>query len=469
MRHSLRAGIALGGAYLLLLVTGCPQTFRADTILHSDGSIERAIIQPRSSTPQQAQSLDVWIGYQPDSALDQWPKNVPGFPKKKDENTIAIWGRFASVDQIPSYFQSPTDRAQAATLQRSYTKTDLVFATQHRWKETLTDIVDLSDARVAAREAVHLWTEHGVEVFSERFGPDYDFSDILQWADTEGVTWFLEAYDALVQSSFQHGDERWPQFLPRLNKICESHGLKIRDASGRALGDERFSSNDGQVSQTFKTFVLEKLRTLIRRHDGGPVEQSVFDELISELEPGKVQVNGQPGPPSQLELAHDRVLARKYGGKEAGEKQFESKLADLMLRVLGVHLPTLGSREFRYSMRVPGFIIETNGQLKSVRDVLWIFNASLAFPAGYDMYCESVEPDAEAQRQLLGDEPLNDQASVVDYRNLVTEHPALLDILRQCREQNSMQPLQAAKIQSGDQDQPANLMWDLLREKGTKE
>src|SRR5438874_2000432 len=74
-----------------------------------------------------------------------------------------------------------------------YSRTDYVFVTEHRWRETLTDTVTLRDMHQACGELTDLAIDVGREILQEALGPDYDVADLVKWFQSEGRNWFRES------------------------------------------------------------------------------------------------------------------------------------------------------------------------------------------------------------------------------------------------------------------------------------
>ena len=149
----------LNHALFLLVCTalcGCGvEYYESETTLYSDGSVERAVYQPQSKTPKAAQDRRLWeqVTYASEICLEERGQSIRELPPAapdKDHDYFAAWGRFASADKIPDYFTlSIPDGSKAGRLQRQSSRIDHVFVIEHRWEETLTDIVTFADMRTA--------------------------------------------------------------------------------------------------------------------------------------------------------------------------------------------------------------------------------------------------------------------------------------------------------------------------------
>ena len=95
--------ITLGG--VALLSCGCSADYyRAETRLHSDGQIDRAIYQPVESIPEKARRAKLWketrkVKKVEDSAWTGQIADLPGWTDGGDAPYFAGWNRFASVDE----------------------------------------------------------------------------------------------------------------------------------------------------------------------------------------------------------------------------------------------------------------------------------------------------------------------------------------------------------------------------------
>src|SRR5262249_9633945 len=95
------------------LSLGCPSsTYRSETVLHDDGSLDRAIYQPAGETPDAARKANLWqqITYAPNpdalkkanfmGAITDLPIREAG----QETPYFAAWNKFKSAKDVPEYY-----------------------------------------------------------------------------------------------------------------------------------------------------------------------------------------------------------------------------------------------------------------------------------------------------------------------------------------------------------------------------
>jgi hypothetical protein len=469
-----RAWLIVAGSLVLTAGSaGCGAVYRCETVLHSDGSVERAIYQAESETPKAARRPGLWekIGNAPepkDLQEENWSGSIRELLKRpagKNMNYLAAWGRFKDPGAIPAhvlievpvYSQLP-DRV----LERHCDRADYVFVVAHRWHETLTDGVTLQDLRQARETLADLVIVAWQEIFDEALGKDYDGRDLFAWLRKEGKPWLAELTDfAYLQSAAHKGPAGQQELWKGLASICARHGLKLPAKNIRSkwefLGDEA-------IGTALREFVVEQIcRRVRRRQDGQPVDK---DTVALWLELDRVKKAGEPkaGPPV-FDAAAKKVIDKKYGGSDA----FRKRLEVLLLQALGRYYPDLEPREFDYTLTVPGTVVEANGTILSDKRVRWRFFAEEAYPLGYRMECSSLEVQVQTQNELLGGAKLTGRDAVVRFVALVEGQDALLEVLRDCRKQKSLTPLEkyrqalAAKPKGEDERKRVEQLQRLLQ------
>lgn len=78
-----------------LVLSGCGvHEFRSETTLHSDGSVERAIYQPQSETPEPAQSRELWqqTTWAGEIGEDDWVGSIRDLPIRAEPEKNADGG-----------------------------------------------------------------------------------------------------------------------------------------------------------------------------------------------------------------------------------------------------------------------------------------------------------------------------------------------------------------------------------------
>jgi hypothetical protein len=456
-------------AVLFLAVTGpgCRQVYRSETVLRDDGSVERAVYQPASETPAAAQRPPVWkqITFAPNpEELEKkgWTGPISHLPLRavdKDRQYFAAWGDFKTVQDLPDHlvFKGPEGSGLPdCKLVRGYTRRDYAFVVEHRWRETLTDVVTLQDMRRAREELADFLLNLLSDAFDEAVGKDYDASNLFDRLRGEGKTWLAELTDFLFVSCAAHkGGGAEPALLDGLAEICARHGLVFKK-DGKFLDEEAA----GKVLDEFAIGLI--CRGVRSKASGKPVDRRTAAVWWREIK------GGENPPPPLLRPALEKVVATKYGDKDA----FERRLGALVARVFGRHVMDglFRHEQFDYTLTVPGEVVESNGQVLADNRVRWRFTAFAAYPLGYEMACRSLDIRPQAQQDLLHGQPLKGRETLVQFADLANGLPGVADALQECRKQGKMAPLYEYRLKvARNPKTPVKPVNDLLKLLGLPE
>ena len=168
--HACRSTLLLTAASLLV-VAGCGDfpKFEVATVVHEDGTCDRAIVQPRKGylpaearpaghaaslseqtdiAPEWSRSLDVDIRFARASGRATTFRKVTDHQYFRAEERSIHRRTFHRITAIPI----PTNPARAASeLTRRFERTDFGLLVEYQWTETLTNTVTLATF-VAARD-----------------------------------------------------------------------------------------------------------------------------------------------------------------------------------------------------------------------------------------------------------------------------------------------------------------------------
>lgn len=423
----------LGFGLMCALLAGCTETYYADTVVRSDGSVRRLVGQPFEGTPEPAREpkewnqttyttsqgpIDHWI--HADGRIDLPKVSLTGAPGQ-----FVAWKDARTVRELPDHFvrKAPEGaRAPAGRLIRDYQRNDYGFLVEHRWKETLTDCVTLEDMRKARAELTEVLVGLAENVFNQLHGQEYDASGLAHWLRTDGTAWLNEASDALFVMPPPRSEDKLKREIAR---ICGRHGLDlVKD--GRVVEGEELQSR-------LRTFVRDILSKQVRWRDGRRLNIKSADILLTRLG----EELSRPWTES-IDPAIERAAKQAYGGKAA----LERRLLALWVRVFGLYNMPLAHVQLDYVLTLPGTVVETNGEILSPRRVRWRFNASEAYPSGRLMEARALEVDAQMDA-LLPARPFKDRETMNRFVEVVANDKRLVDILRECRRQRSLKPLVA--------------------------
>lgn len=426
-----------------LLLTGCEaKLYRAETVLKPDGSVGRAIYQPLGDTPEGARHAQLWQQtthserIQP-SNFKGAIRDLPKLPHNRDRDYFAAWGEFGSAADVPSTFHKKAPSGLPdGKLALDYQRNDLGLLVEHRWNETLTDVVTIDDMHQARRQLADMLIPLVEKFFVEVLGEDYETRNLGEWLRRTGTPWFFELSDAVFELGARKatGDEQ--QVMAAIIPICKRYGLSLVDAGGKPLEDKA-------MGDAIATYARKVLGENLQRRDGEKVPEALLDELLEWP-----QLKDRPADRKddahykKYEDAFENVIDQNYGGTSA----FAEEIEPLLVRMLGLYASEIlaPSRVFRYELRVPGTIVETNGLILGDGRVLWEFDADEAYPFGYSMKCRSIAVNEDLARLLPNPKLLDDHQRQRRFIELVDGHESLTKTWQACTQQKSLEPFHEA-------------------------
>jgi len=427
-----RVTICLFWVLLASCVCGCKaKIFRAETTLHADGSVSRAVYQPTVETPEAARAATKWQGstYAARVPHDEWRgviAELPSAPANKDNDYFAAWGQFGDVSQLPNsaVFDAP-EGVQDGTLERQYERTDFVLVTEHRWRETLTDVVTLDDMHQARHELAELVIPLAEKFLKQAYGDDHDIQPLVDWMHQEGRPLFNELTDAYFDLATRKVSHDEASLIATLEPILKRHGVSLRDESGALVEPNEV------IAKRIKQLFVEKLR----RRNGEPASEETITELMQWM---GIDTPSEGAESQRLTNIFKQVIDEKFANEEA----MKAALYPVAVRILGIYGADLGpERQFEYQHEMPGKLVETSGELISDNETLWRFSDSQAYPAGFTMSCRSLEPNVTLEQKLLARPVLTDRKAMLRYVDLVRKNEPLLAMMRICADDGSLTPL----------------------------
>ncbi len=431
-------------SFLLLaatvLLAGCEaKIYRAETVLHSDGSISRAIYQPDDETPEAARAA-AWESttFAPRVGHEKWDQSIRELrpaERDKDRPYFAAWGEFATAADVPATFQvAAPEGLPDGTLNLDYQREDLVLFVEHRWRETLTDIVSLDDMRRARRELADVLIPTFEKIVGQGLGSEYDISALSAWLRKSGEPLAFELTDVLFELGARGELASSDATSKAMVSVLERHGVRVRDEEGHLLNDEALSKS---VVSAMHRVLMEN----IRRHDGQAVRPAVADEILQWL--GVMDVPEGFEKSERYDDAAKLVVAEQFGNQEG----LALVIQPLGQRIAGLYRGIFfgpGGRRFEYSLEMPGILVETNGTILSDNAVRFRFADGDAYPFGFAMRARSIEPTGAAQK-LLGGDLAGRRKQLLAYVDLVRDDEKLREIMKQCAAAGNIEPLQQAR------------------------
>lgn len=434
-----RAGSTVFAVLLIVATLGCgAESFRTETEFRRDGSIDRAIYQPRKRVEADIASHSGWSKTQVVAKRDRddWIgfgiRDLPAVDDSTEDGYFAAWGTFKRAADIPShYLKSIDDGRFKGSLQQDASRTDWILVTEFVWEETLTNIVERSDL-VEARAELATWVIRIFEqTLDEALGPKVDSSRLISWLKDDGVAMFNE----LVDVYYDLGVRR----LPDRHRVFEQKAKEIGQRRGVPLNDEK----------AIREFAFGLLKKKLRAADGTALDDAVLWELLASLGLGASPAGSPDMPPNRFETARTNVMQRRYGGPDKATQ----RLIGLMVRIVGLYEPFGRREEFDAALTMPGLIVETNGVLQGDAQVSWSFTAEDAYPRGVTMRARSLaKNDAGLPRALKTLDGLKTRRQLQDFVDAVSSDKSLLAAVRQCQTLQSLAPLEHHRVKVEQND-----------------
>jgi hypothetical protein len=415
-----------------LAVVGCRQEHFCDTVVRSDGSIQRTVAEPFEMLSNRVWDPKRWDQVTYASGPDEikrwgWPNAIKQLPRRQPRggnDYVVARVDVRSVLELPEHLiMKPPEGIDvpAGRLVRAYARTDCGFVVEHRWSETLTDCVNEGDMKQARGELADLAIRLAHETFQEVYGDRYDATRLVHWLKSEGTACFYEITDVMFDRALARDNAAREA---KLLTLWERRGLVLKK-DGRFLKGPEVSERLGQLAE-------ELLLRTLRTKDGKPLDREAVKQIIAAI----TNPSSATDSPMTMQQAFETKVVKRYGGSEA----LQLRLLALLVRVVGLYQFPFGRAGFDAIVSVPGVVVETNGQTMAANRVRWQFDAAEAYPFGFTMSCRSLEPD-EAMIKQLGVRPFADRAAMKRYVELVSPHEGLRAALVKCRQAQRLDPL----------------------------
>jgi hypothetical protein len=440
----------LGPACVLAaLAAGCgsPPAFTVETVVHPDGSCDRAIYQPMGVfIPAEALKPEWSPRWQSVEHVNGPPASLRSGEPAGKEKYFRARGSFRSPQDIPPHYRYVNEGAPDAgssELRRTYERKDYGFVVEHRWSEEITDVVTLPGFLEARDKLLDILLPMALRFIEDEFGPRYDLSGLSAFVRRDVRRALEEAsvllYDAAVRRRFRRDDETMdPELAGRMVALLKGIGFDPLDAQGKLIADQEA---ERRVDEFLRRVILQHGR----HRDGSALDRSEADALIARAR----------NDPSFL---------------KPDERQMERLTrfaAPQLLRMTGLYnfpLPLLfrGGPRYDFSLRLPGELVETNGiGFKSGR-TRWQFTGTDIFPDGYEMKARSLEIDREAQKKALGRVAIDDGETALEFIELIGDDRSLLEAVRKLRDTGDRANLDARKEHSSQQIQRVKRLREML-------
>jgi hypothetical protein len=429
---------------LLATCAGCgsPPCFQIETVVHPDGSCDRKICQPKGEMLPEDALKPVWNARWKKVDPDAAP---PAFALKKAQANeykyFSASGTFPGPREIPDHFRHFHERCPevgTSELVRSYERRDCGFVVEHRWSETLTNIVTRAGFLKARDEFLDLAMPFAALGIERVYGDAFDVKGLLRYLRTEGRRFLEQAAVVLYDVTAAHAPE--DEQSSRLAKVAQQFGLDMFDANGDLVSVE-----EGQAR--LETLLRHRIMLGVRHHDGSRLTEAEVRSLIPK---------DSASPYSQ---AWEKFCKEH-------EQALEAQLAPHIFRMTGLYGYPFGlgvSPEFEFALRLPGEFVETNGKVDIFGQARWQFAGARSFPDGFTMRARSVEMDAEGQKWVFGRVVISDRAGAEAFLKVLGEDGPLLEAVRKVRQTGDPAPLRDFQPKTDERRDRAARLRELLK------
>lgn len=406
----------------LVGVSGCgsPAQLQIETTIRPDGSCERSIWQPKDELLPEGALSPQWrarwrtvadVGVPPAFAAEN-PNPDP------DHAYFHAEGSFANPAEIPAHYLKRIDdhpEVGSSELIRAYERVDYGLIVAHRWRESITNIVTRDDFQKARDQFITRGVPMFREAIEEVFGREYDVSALSEEIQRRAkplLTDFLDIYFDMAANPKADPDALRPRFAAALRRA----GVEIPEGAEKAAAPTMIS----EVAQAhIKAMILRD----VKRRDGQPMTEADVQAILND--------------PSQPKF---RDAWKKYGDEHKDE--IDAKLAPLVIRMTGLYayppISLTPGPQFAFGIRLPGWIIDTNGTSDEPGHITWNFRGQDLYPGGFEMKAESLDINREAQTRLLGRVAIDDVNSARALRDLLAQDDDLADLLRRAAEKGDL-------------------------------
>jgi hypothetical protein len=415
---------AVSIALLLAVGGGCgaPLLFQAETIVHGDGSCDRTIWQPeKEMLPSEALTPAWKTRWNTTRPIALPPAFAGEFQASGEQKYFTASGAFPSPAAIPVHYVlvSPEDcNAGKSELVRSYDRRDFGFVLEHRWRETLTNIVTPARFLQARDEFLDKALPLLLKGIDQVYGKSYDVAGLAKYVREDGRRFLEEGAIVYYQVAALH--QTTEEQAMAFAELARQYGLDLFDSSGKLV-------TSPELDKRLMAFLHHRIVLGVRHHDGSRLTESEIQAFI------------------QLDGKSPFAKGWEEYGKQV-EKQLKTELGPCLLRMFGLYSHPFvifapQSPRFAFSLRLPGELVETNGSIEAPDRTRWKFGGDESFPDGYAMKARSLEIDEPLQQRLLGRVAIADRFAAESYIEILGQSGRLGEIFRGVRQAGDLQGL----------------------------
>ncbi len=425
---------------------GPPAAFQIETIIHSDGSCDRTIWQPKGKfLPDQALKPEWKARWKTVADASGRPGGARSWASDDQLKYFIARGTFTNPREIPPHYHYADPEvpdAGSSELERTYERKDFGFVVEYRWQEKLTNIVTLSGFVKGRDEVLDMLLPVYTDAIEKIFSKDYDVSrfvtfvrsDVRRFLENVSIVW----YDAAVRGRILDDRGRLDSALKnRVFQEVERLGFdpKLVAQASTAAPDEQASSR--AANALFSHLIVQHFR----HRNGNAVTTDEADKLVAAISK------------NLLYEGAIREQTKRMDDLFTGDDKKRFKRA--LVRMMGLYaslsfLFSGGGPEYDFAIVLPGEIIESNGTRLRAGRTRWKFNSGETFPDGYDMKARSIWIDREGQQKVLGRVVIDDEAKAMEFIELAGGEGPVLDALgklRQTGDRNAFRQTNAPTFQ----------------------
>lgn len=323
---------------------------------------------PNPNYQAQRPRLGEWFQFPPAELFDS-------YAVQQDKALFA--GDFNSFEQIPRDIVriTPGTNALAHNI-FSFRVMDMVLFVLADFDETITDIVkSQEDGEAAMTELIRLIVPEVMAVLNAKYGQRYDLSRLESWLYNDLPMKLRRIYAGawVIHASKRSGvtsPSEDLEFYLFLRAEAQREGLELAEPNHPNMQQENL--------RRLKEYGIRLAQQLCTPRQGGA---GVDSAMLSEV-------------------ALDELLAslqQAVSARHGSINNYMAKIAALAPRAFGSYLTgtmmplyMLPETSYRYRLRVPGMVIQTNGVRELNGDVVWNFvDRHLAF-TGQSMWVRSI-------------------------------------------------------------------------------
>ncbi|MGC8638548.1 MAG: hypothetical protein ACP5XB_01575 [Isosphaeraceae bacterium] len=411
-------------AIVLAAVSGCgpPLLFQVETVVHSNGSCARTIWQPEMEMLPPEALKPAWKArWKSIKPVPIPPAFAQDFQASDAQKYFTAQGSFRSPAEIPAHYRlvpAEYPGVGASELVRSYEREDFGFVVEHRWRETLTNIVTPVKFLKARDEFLDRALPILVQGIEQVYGKAFDVQGLKKYVREDGRRFLADASIVYYQVGALHTKEE--EAALAFAELAKRYGLDLFDPAGKLVTKEQFDKR-------LLEFLRHRIALGIRHRDGSRLTESEIQSIL--------RTDGKSPYAKDWEAYEKQV-----------EKEMKCDLKPCLLRMFGLYgfpttIVTSQIPRFAFSLRLPGELVETNGSINAPDWTSWKFSGDESFPDGYVMKARSLEIDLELQRKTLGKEIIADRFSAESYLEIVGTTGSLRETLREVRRSGNLRKL----------------------------